>query len=474
MYMKNIYIPVIGMLLSLSLLPSCKTDQYLDLPPAHALVPENAIRDEASSIIALNGAYALLSGDYYGANYSGIYGFMSGYQYHAQSLVNVYTFSTKYDENVVQDSWLAYYKVVNAANVVIEGVSKLPNDLFQGNKKAEIMAEARFLRAFGHYNVFKLFGRWFDAKRDANSQWGIILRKQSADLSNVKQPRSTVADTYQFILDDLDAVIKEGPEFYNAVRASKQAAQVVKAQVLLNRGVGDDYKTALVLCEDVLNSGKRKLEPVFADVFKKAWSSSELIFSRYVEPKYRYLDGYKTWFRTQSNPTNFFYDLLRNDPRFKASIDTVLTMDDWNTTKYAALIKISGATKEKEEPCPTYFSRLPEVYFMKAECLARTGATITTAIAPVNIVRARAGLPGLQPANQQALMDAIYEELVKEIGLENGSEWFASLRFTTPDGRQRIYSQKLSGTDIVEDRFIFPIPFTEIEFNNLIKQNPGY
>jgi hypothetical protein len=472
--MKKIYIPVIGMVLSVLLLPSCKTDQYLDLPPAHALVPENAIRDEGSSIIALNGAYSMLANNNFGANYSGAFGFMSGYQYHAQALVNVYTFSTKYDESIIQDTWLSFYKLINAANVVIEGVNKLPNDLFKGNKKAEIIAEAKFLRAFGHFNVFRFYGRWFDAKRDANSEWGIILRKQSADLSNVKQPRSTVAATYQFILDDLDAVIKEGPDFTSATRASKQAAQVVKAEVLLNRGVGDDYKTVLSLCEEVLNSGKRKLEPVFADVFKKAWTSSELIFSRYVEPKNRATDGYRSWFRSQSNPTAMFYDLLRNDPRFKATIDTVLTMDDWNTTRYPALVKVAGATKEKEDPCPTYFCRLPEVYFMKAECLARTGATITNAIAPVNIVRARVGLPGLQPANQQALMDAIYEELVKEIGLENGSEWFASLRFTTAGGRQRIYDQKLSGTDIVEDRFIFPIPFSEIEFNRQIKQNPGY
>ncbi|MET6996562.1 RagB/SusD family nutrient uptake outer membrane protein [Chitinophaga defluvii] len=474
MNMKNIYRPVLGALLSFLVLPSCSTDKYLDLPPAHALVPENAIRDEASSIIALNGVYSLLAGNDFGAYYSGAFGFMSGYQNNANGLTSVYSFSTKYEDAIVENTWKASYKVVNAANVVIEGVNKLPGELFQGDKKATIIAEAKFLRAFAHFNIFRFYGRWFDAQRDPNSEWGIILRKQSSDLSNVKQRRSSVADTYQFILDDLDAAIKEAPDFISGVRASRLSAKVVKAQVLLNRGTGDDYKTVLTLCDEILNSGKRKLEGDFADVFKKAWSSSELIFSRFVEPKYRATDGYKSWFRAQSKPADIFYDLLQGDPRFKATIDTVLTMDDWNTTKYPALIKVTGSNKEKEEPVPTYFSRLPEVYFMKAECLARTGANITTAIAPVNIVRARVGLPALQPANQQALMDAIYEELVKEIGLENGSEWFASLRFTTPDGRQRIYGQKTSGTDIVEDRFIFPIPFSEISFNDLIKQNPGY
>ncbi len=68
---------------------------------------------------------------------------------------------------------------------------------------------------------------------------------------------------------------------------------------------------------------------------------------------------------------------------------------------------------------------------------------------------------------KQALLDEIHAEVIKELCFENGSDWFANIRF------DKIKTIKPSVTNI--NQYILPIPesetLTNIEFG---VQNPGY
>ena len=89
--------------------------------------------------------------------------------------------------------------------------------------------------------------------------------------------------------------------------------------------------------------------------------------------------------------------------------------------------------------------------------------------APLLVVRSRAfGSPHTSAAaTMDELLDEIYKEIVKELAFENGSEWFAAIRFN------KIMTIKPTVTS--QDQFILPIPEAEIQGNALFGvQNPGY
>ena len=113
--------------------------------------------------------------------------------------------------------------------------------------------------------------------------------------------------------------------------------------------------------------------------------------------------------------------------------------------------------------------RLAEMYLIKAEGLARSGAPLADAKAPLETVMSRAwGEPHTADAtSNEELLDEIYTEIIKELCFENGSDWFASLRFG------KISEVKPTVTRI--SQYILPIPEAEITSNYLFGgQNPGY
>ncbi len=59
-----------------------------------------------------------------------------------------------------------------------------------------------------------------------------MIKKQVKDDAK-SEPRSTVQQSYDFILADLDYAIEKGPNFTSTFYASKQVAKAMKAKVLL-------------------------------------------------------------------------------------------------------------------------------------------------------------------------------------------------------------------------------------------------
>ena len=106
-----------------------------------------------------------------------------------------------------------------AANGVLHQMDAAPDDWFSGNRKTEIIAEARFMRALIHYNLL----RWFAYHWDYSSPYGVLLRTEPVLASTIAKDRSTVAESYQCIMDDLDFAIDE-LGLYLTTHASDQEA----------------------------------------------------------------------------------------------------------------------------------------------------------------------------------------------------------------------------------------------------------
>lgn len=478
---------------SISIL-SCK--DYLDIQPIHNLTDANAIKDMATAKAAIGGIYASFQNDDW-----------SGGLYTAQaSKAGFVRFSTReYDmsynqTNIGAASWTAFYKSLNAANFAISGVSKLPDAAINANDKNMLIAEGRCLRAWVNANILWNYTHWW---ADDTDPYGLLYRDEVASLDNIRKARINVGESYKKIYDDLDFAIANLSDFSSPRYVSKQFAKALKAKLLLYRAgyknISADLQSALGLVNDVLanHPASFAMEANLADVYANAWDSKENLFVRYLED-----DGtrsskggyYYTYYLSQIGGTKLplpiggvataglvgGFDWFSADPRWPVVTGPVRGAETWDASmrytfkKVARLGRYAGqVASPPDEKYAAYYFRYPELYLMKAELLARTGATPAQAIAPINEMRAKRVtpvLPALNPANADQLMDMIFKEIVTETFLENGSEFFATLRFKT-NGQPWIVSLK-NGKILEENKICRPIPDAEIVNNPLMVQNP--
>jgi len=470
---KFIYHILTGLLLfSFS---SCK--KFLDQDPQYMLTPEGAVVDENSAQSILNGAYSFTGKDEYTVRFTGGFSSMLG---------SVNASSSAYNFNMTatgdnQYLWAIFHKTVNGANAAIEAIGSLPEDVFiTPGRKEEMLGEAYAIRSFANCYQLWYFARWWD---DPSSEYGIIYKDKASTLTNVYSPRLTVGESYAKIIEDLDYAIAHAPDYSTGVRVSKQFAQGLKAKLLLYRGTGTDYHDALALVTDVIDKADGlglKLEPSLTSLYSNSWDSKELLFCRYREQTdnvvsaYNYTYGYNYATLTI---TALGEQFLQGDPRYNEAWGDVRSPVTGNNTYKRAPTKLCRKGRQEggdNDKYTSYFMRLTELYFMKAELLEKTGAPLAEAMEYINRIRRRSGLTDVSVADKNEFYSVLFKELFIELHLENDADFMAAVRFKDPvTGDRLLYSLRNTIT-IDENRLIYPLPTPEMKYNPFIRQNPSY
>lgn len=149
-----------------------------------------------------------------------------------------------------QLDWNIPYQQVYYANIVLDGLSALQNNPDSISQLRSLKGSAFFLRAFAFYNVAQLFAPPYDSARD--NSYGIPLRLH-ADVT-VPSKRSTVWQTYQQIINDLDSAAfflpATLPNNYRN-RPNWLAGQAMLARVYLSMR---DYRRARAAADAALQS----------------------------------------------------------------------------------------------------------------------------------------------------------------------------------------------------------------------------
>ncbi len=105
-----------------------------------------------------------------------------------------------------------FYKLIANANTAIYAAS-LDNVSFESEEsKAYMLAQARFFRAYAHGNLAELFG-------------GVAIVTEMATEARYDFVRATREETYQYAIDELEAIVDDMPE------TSSQAGRLVKGAV---------------------------------------------------------------------------------------------------------------------------------------------------------------------------------------------------------------------------------------------------
>ena len=262
-----------------------------DMEPDHVVTDLNYITDAASAQTALNGVYASWRST--GVSYLR-YGIASMAYTQAQAMVmgadefaaeNIET-----NNSNVETAYTAYYNVINAANTFLVHVNKNIPGLSE-EKRTEMIAEARCQRALAYLTLLKCFGEYW--KQD--SQYGVCLFKDELVRDNLVRQRSSVADTYKLISEDLDYAIAHCEQHpADHYHMSSLFAKALKAKMYFAQ---DNYPEAARLSEEVINEAEAagyELESDYANIFTEQFNSKEMLFAPYTANPNELMDA--SWF----------------------------------------------------------------------------------------------------------------------------------------------------------------------------------
>lgn len=455
-------------------------DSFLDQEPKHQLTIDNAVNDYSSALNIVNGMYSKIQGNELGG---GVFLDLS-----AQAGVYLdndtwYNMDYRQGKNDNGTAWIQYYSGVNAANAAIYALSALDVSKYPSPKEKErLIAEARCFRAFMNTHLFWLWGHWWAEDSD---ECGLLYRDQVANLSNLPTARLNVGESYQKIFEDIEFAITNLSDYKDSRYLSKQMAQALKAKLLLYRGRTGDYQAALDVVEEIMGTAPAAfhIEPDLAKMYEDAWDSPEVLWTRYLEEKggnsARTFSEYGYSGAICYNTSEFRDGVnawITEDVRFSVTADSARSPEAWDTSRKKCLVKLyhGGRIDEPNAKYATYYFRYAELYLMKAELRARLNpADIAGALEPLNEMRGKRTnpvMPALTAANTEELMEVIFKEIINELLLENGSEYFASLRFMK-DSKPMIYSLK-PDVNVTVNKYCWPIPADEMKNNKLMVQNP--
>lgn len=242
-------------------------------------------------------------------------------------------------------------------------------------------AEGKFLRAACHFETLKLWAQPSGFSPD-NSHLGIVTRSENSQLP---KPRSTVAETYAFIISDLTTAIANLP-IANGNYANKDAAKALLAKVYYQMNRPD---LALPLLNEVISAKGDAISPSL-NRFDNAAAQSEYIFATISSNASTDNRGSRFIEKYRSDKSNESFTISKD-------LYTLLTTDTLDK-RGKTLVGIVNAGKENEYYVTKKFNKdyfgvpyltVTDMLLTRAEILAEQG-DLPQAIIDVNKIIARA------------------------------------------------------------------------------------
>lgn len=478
---------------------------------------------EEDAYLALNGVYAALQNrSLYGGNLNGFQG-IPGFDNLGDNAFNQFkwegpgifmegTMTT--DNGPTANVWNDSYRGIARANLVIENLEEISDDLFAEGAKDDILGQALFLRALFYFNIAIYF-------EDAP----LITRFQ--ELEEAFVPKNSFEEIMAQVKEDLQAASSILPDSRPANRfgyATRGAALGLFARVQLYDKVYTGENGVLALTEQAMGLGY-SLHPNYAQLFSEEGElSPEIVFSvRYLRDantsngetfSATFLGSPKVDQRPMPNLVNDYYasDGLpisesplydsanpgeNRDPRANATIyfsgDIFLTDTEpprvftgnsptgFGQRKYIRqAADAEGNQVFAEGSQDFYVIRYADILLMRAEALAETG-DISGAASLVNQVRARVNMPSVEEVegsvSQQEMVQIVRHERRVELALE-GLRFMDLKRW---DEVQQAFERAANDpvgpynpNYLGERSQVFPIPQSEIDVNPQLVQHPAW
>ncbi len=359
---------------------------------------------------------------------------------------------------IVEQLWLSMYRTIANCNYLLEALPNIED--LDADRRSQIEGQARAIRALAHFDLLRYFGyHW-----DKSAAFGIPVVKTVQGIEDVV-PRATVAESYEFIISELEAALDlvdnedRSVQYFNVAAIHGLLARVH----LYEKNPAKAAENAITVIEDPA------FEFFAQDQFGKLYAgrqTSESILELAFDNQNRSDYNSLTYSRPDALRTELFFLASPSLKSFFESRPTDLrsTYLDYATESNDESITSDGSGRtqkyrgEETKDNPAYLFRLAEAYLIYAEA-----AGLSNGLASLNNLRDARGLDNITPSNEADFQNEILQERRAELNFE-GHAFFDLAR----TGR---------AAEVLGDEFraVLPIPQREITATNgAIVQNPGY
>ena len=438
---------------------SCEDFVEID-PPRNEITFDLAFSDDATATSTISGLYSNMVSSNYSAGDLSKFASLCSDELNAGVISSDFDFQnndlTSINGLVSSRFWGPAYSHLLQVNSILEELNE--SSSLTDSIESQLRGEALFMRAFLHFNLANLFGN--------------IPIVTSTDFErNNTLSRSNPSELYSQIIQDLEAA---RPLVFNdftftdgeRVRPIGPAVDALLARVHLyqeNWSEAEQSATTIINSSDLFSIEADPNNVFLANSVETIWSLKP-VGPAFVAPETFRFDVIFTTFTAE-----FMNSFEANDLRASNWIDSL-------ASPQGGTFAVPSKYKEEDIPLQEYsvVFRLAEMYLIRAEARTQQGNT-TGAIADLDVLRERAGLPLISATNpsipQADLLTAIEQERKAELFTEWGHRWF-DLR------RTNRANEVLSGfgdKDWQETDVLWPVPQAELDINpNLLPQNSGY
>lgn len=458
---------------------SC-SDEFNQMP-SYSLPAEQSIKDMATLNTAINGAYAALVNRWGLAGDVALYADAKGGDVqmidkssnHFQPLV---IYQTDKNSGVSIGAYKRFSYLLARVNSILENLENISDKDAQKEVYNDYVGQLYALRALGHFEMARLFAQIPSIASDVNAESSGIVLNDKLYPFNTKFKRSTLKQTYDFIIADLnksmELLSKDKKEASGKI--NYWAAEALLSRVYLYT---NDNDNALKHAANVIANSPYKLYTIndFLTVWNKTGTSESLFevmttdkrnaqrnsLGYYTNPdgypECAASDGFITWLTAQSD------DIRSQSIREKA--------DEKGKKKGFYTIKYEG---QEGVGAPLYVNnfkviRLAEVYLIAAEAKLRGGNAADAKEAVWYYNELRKNRVENYTEVTAVTLDNILDERRMELFCEN-HRMYDMVRFRK-DITTSTFSDPLKYDDY---RLLTAIPERERNISKELKQNPGW
>jgi len=474
-------------LIYIALLATCliSCSDFLDIEDETKISNDEIFTSLEGASEAINGVYYELSAnDFYGVNMLVLPELKGGnlkindLSFEAAQSFNYipsfeFSHTVEGDDDFAEDIYKELYEFINGVNNIVNNVDRIEDA--SENEKAQILAEAKALRALAHFDLTRFYAQPYSYTANAQ-HLGIPYLKTNVSFDE-KTQRDLLFSNYEDIISDLkDAeenlgtpIASEGA-LYNKAYMTKLAAQALLARVYLYK---NDWEKAIEYATKVIEDGGVSLvdnsevlsyysnnTPTSEDIFiiDKSGRNNGAVLSSTIG-----LEEDRT--RIYLTVSNDILDLYEEDDVRKQLFDQQL--ERTISTKH---IEFPGAKDHYGSVI-----RLAEMYLIRAEASLNLPVTNEVqARADLDVIRKRANPAA---ANLQlsgaALKEELFQERRRELAFE-GHLFFDIARMGRDLQRVDCNARQNVNLNYPNDLFVLPIPEYAILYNDQMVQNPGY
>jgi hypothetical protein len=352
--------------------------------------------------------------------------------------------------------WSNNYNIIFRANTILENLGTVTN----AAKKIQYEGEAKFARAWCHFNLVLAFG---DVP---------LINQVVGPTDNTFFARTAKSEILASVISDLKdaATMLPARAGIGEGRATNGAANALLGKVYLTTGDYAAAKTAL----DAVSTTEYSLMTTYNDVFYKELNKEIIFAVQFIKDDVKDSEWFSLEFTSKGRATGLNYptdDLM-------AAVDVA---DNRKSTLFYFEPAVGRYECGKFRPSSTNSSlggndwivlRYADVLLMKVEAIMAGSPSTSdaTAVAAFNSIRTRAGLPTVTSVTK----DALLKERRIELTFEN-QRLYDLVRFGVADAVMGAFSKTAEANfNYTSSALLLPIPQREINLYDKLTQNPGY